>query len=302
MDLHNLALFHAIAEAGSITAGAQRMHLSQPAASKRLADLERSLGTPLFDRLPKRGIRPTAAGEVLLAFSSRVAALEAQAERALRGLSGGEAGRLMIGASSTIGTYLLPPAIAAFRTERPGVEVDLRIGNSDAIVALLRDAHIDVAFTEDNRAEVGEGIVSERLAGDDLLVCCRVGHPLLQREALRSAELVRYPFILREHGSGARAVFTQALAASGATVTPDLVLGSNEAIKRALTACNHLAALPRMAVSDELANGLLAELSVQDLRMQRDLHILRQAWRQDSPPIAAFLGILRRPAGRNLVR
>ncbi len=302
MDLHNLALVQAIAEAGSITAGAKRLHLSQPAASKRLTDLERSLGTTLFDRLPKRGIRPTAAGEILLAFSSRVAALESQAERALRSLIGGEAGRLMIGASSTIGTYLLPPAIAAFRTERPGVEVDLRIGNSDAIVAQLRDTHIDVAFTEDNRADVGEDIVSERLAGDDLLICCRVGHPLLQRQSLRTAELVRYPFILREPGSGARSVFTRALADSGVAVTPDLVLGSNEAIKRALTACNHLAALPRMAVSDELANGLLAEVAVHDLRMHRDLHILRQAWRQDSPPIAAFLAILRRPAGRSPVR
>lgn len=302
MDLHHLALFQAIAEAGSITVGAGRLHLTQPAASKRLADLERRLGVSLFDRLPKRGIRLTPAGEVLFAFSARVMALETQAERSLRSLVSGETGRLLIGASSTIGTYLLPPALATFRAERPGIEVDLRIGNSDAIVARLQDADIDIAFTEDDRADFGNDVITERLASDELIICCRSDHPLLKRASLRPEEVVRYPFILREIGSGSRAVFTRALAACGTSVNPDLVLGSNEAIKRALRACNHLAALPRMAVADELAHGWLAEVPVVGLHLPRDLVILRQAWRSDSPAVSALLTILRRPPGRSAVR
>lgn len=293
MDPGQLATFHAIAEAGSITAGAASQHLSQPAASKRLADLERALGLSLFDRLPKRGVRLTAAGEVLFAHTGRLAALHAQAERSLRGLANLESGRLAIGASSTIGTYLLPTAIALFRSRRPGVEIELRIGNSDAMVALLRDARIDLAFTEDNRSAPGADIISELLWVDEMVVVCRTGHPLLQRAPLAPHELVRYPFVLRETGSGTRYVLESALEIHGVTIKPDLVLGSNEAIKQAIAGCNHLAAMSRMAIIGELASARLAELPTAGLAMRRRLLLLRQSWHSDAPAAQAFLADLR---------
>ncbi len=298
MDQDQLALFHAVAEAGSVTAGAQRLHLSQPAASKRLAELERSVGLSLFDRLSKRGVRLTAAGKVLFAYSKRLTELHTQAERSLRSLVGLESGRLLIGASSTIGTYLLPGVVAAFRTGWPGIEVDLRIGNSDAILALLRDARIDLAFTEDNRCTPGDDLTAERLSVDELVVFCRPQHALLRRAPLAPAELVRYPFILREPGSGTRTVFEGALAAHGLPLVPDLVLGSNEAIKQAVAGCDHLAAMSRMALTVELAAGRLVELPTTGLAMRRDLLLLRQAGRQDGPTVTAFLAQLRKSLGR----
>lgn len=293
MDQDQLALFHAVAEAGSITAGAQRLHLSQPAASHRLTELERVVGLNLFDRLPKRGVRLTTAGEVLFAYSGRLAALHAQAERSLRMLVSLETGRLLIGASSTIGTYLLPGVVAAFRTNWPGIEVDLRIANSDAILALLRDARIDLAFTEDNRVASDDSIAAEPLSVDELVVVCRPGHPLLRRAPLTPADLVRQPFILREPGSGTRTVFTDALAVHGVAIIPDLVFGSNEAIKQAVAVCDHLAAMSRMALAVELAAGRLVELPTTGLAMRRDLLLLRQAWHQDGPTVTAFLTGLR---------
>lgn len=293
MDQDQIALFHAVAEAGSVTAGAQRLHLSQPAASHRLTELERAVGLSLFDRLPRRGVRLTAAGEVLFAYSGRLAALHAQAERSLRMLVGLETGRLLIGASSTIGTYLLPGVIAAFRTGWPGIEVDLRIANSDAILALLRDARIDLAFTEDNRIAPGDGLTAEPLSVDELVVVCRPGHALLRRAPLAPAELVRQAFILREPGSGTRTVFADALAVHGLAIVPDLVFGSNEAIKQAVAGCDHLAAMSRMALTVELAAGRLVELPTTGLALRRDLLLLRQAWHGDAPTVTAFLAGLR---------
>jgi DNA-binding transcriptional LysR family regulator len=293
----HLDLFQAVAETGSITAGAARLHLSQPAASQRMAELERAAGMRLFDRLPKRGVRLTAAGSALLVYAGRIAALHDQAERSLRGLAHLDAGRLAVGASSTIGTYLLPAAVAAFRTSHPKVDVALHVGNSDAMLALLRDGRIDLAFTEDNRSDAGEDLASTVWQVDELVVVCRHGHPLLARAPLDPMQLARYPFVLREPGSGTRQVLTAAFAAHGIAIEADLVLGSNEAIKQAVAACNHLAAFSRHAIGAELAAGRLAVLPTAGLDLRRELLLVRERWRADGPAATAFLARISPAAG-----
>jgi len=292
MRQEHLELFHAVAETGSITAGGLRLHLSQPAASKRLADLERSLGQRLVDRLPKKGVRLTAAGDQLHAYTQRLGALLAQAERSLRGMANLESGRLALGASSTIGTYLLPAAMTAFRRHYPGIALDLRIGNSDAILALLRDGRIDLACTEDNRSDYGEDICVDSLGVDELVMICRPGHPLAARASVDLADLVRQPFIMREPGSGTRTVFERALAVRGFRIEPDLVLGANEAVKLAVAAGDHCAAISGLAVAQELADGRLARVTVTDLSLRRELHRLRLRWRSEDLILHAFLGVL----------
>ena len=105
MNLNHLAIFHAVAREGSITLGAERLHISQPAVSKQLQELEKSLGTLLFDRLP-RGVRLTETGELLESYARRLFGLEAEAESALAEMRGLERGRLAVGASMTIGGYI----------------------------------------------------------------------------------------------------------------------------------------------------------------------------------------------------
>src|SRR5437868_6918270 len=107
MNLGHLAIFRAVAEEKSVSRGAERLMVSQPAVSKQLAQLERSLGVRLLDRHP-RGVRITAAGEVLLTYARRIFAAEAEAEAAIEELRGLRRGRLRVGASTTIGVYLLP--------------------------------------------------------------------------------------------------------------------------------------------------------------------------------------------------
>src|SRR5580658_2657966 len=133
MNLRHLSVFHGIAKAGSVNAAARLLHTSQPAVSRELRTLEERLGVPLFDRLP-RGMRLTEAGQVLLTYAERIFGLELEAERALRELADLEGGELAIGASNTLGTYLLPAFLAAFHTRYPKVSLDLEIGNTQQII------------------------------------------------------------------------------------------------------------------------------------------------------------------------
>ena len=118
MNLHHLAIFLAIAETGSLTASARKLHISQPALSRELKAFESRLGVTLFERHAK-GMRLTQAGEVLRRYAERLFELERAAETAMRDVAGALRGRLSIGASNTIGTYVLPSVLAAFRRERP---------------------------------------------------------------------------------------------------------------------------------------------------------------------------------------
>ena len=127
--------------------GAERLCISQPAVSKQIKELEKALGVTLLDRLPQ-GTRLTAAGEVLSGFARRLFAVEADAERAIAELKGLKQGRLTVGASLTIGDYLLPKILGEYRKKHPGIELRLEIANTHVIQRRLRDNALDIALTE----------------------------------------------------------------------------------------------------------------------------------------------------------
>ncbi len=135
MNLRHLAVFHGVAKTGSVNAAAKLLHTSQPAISRELRTLEQRLGLPLFDRLP-RGMHLTEAGHVLLSYAEKIFGLEQAAERSLRELADLEGGQLPMGASNTLGTYLLPAVVTAFQVDERqipgrinalGITLELRI-------------------------------------------------------------------------------------------------------------------------------------------------------------------------------
>src|SRR5579884_2162586 len=138
MNLHHLSIFKTVCEEGGISRGAKRLLISQPAVSKQLQQLERAIGTQLIDRAPG-GLRLTQAGELLLEYARRIFSVENEAERALSQLRGLRRGRLAVGASMTIGVYLLPELLAAFRRKHPSIELHCEIGNTKYIQDLLLD-------------------------------------------------------------------------------------------------------------------------------------------------------------------
>jgi DNA-binding transcriptional LysR family regulator len=289
LNLNALRIFAAVADAGGFTRASELLHLSQPAVSKAVRTLERDLATPLLERGP-RAIRLTEAGTALFARARELFAVERSAEEELRALRGLAGGRVRIGASTTVATYLLPPVLADFRTRYPAVKLGLVSANTRAIAALVLERRVDVALVEgpvsDARLEL------RKWRADELVVIVPAGHRLARRRSVQLAQLAAERFIVREHGSGTRDVAERALAAHGIHPPIALTLASTEAIKQAVAAGLGLAVVSRAAAADQLALGHLAALRIAGFEMRRDLTELRLRGRTLGAPAEAFAKLL----------
>jgi len=291
VDLQKLRVFVAVARESNVTRAARQLSLSQPALSKQLSELEASLSTVLFDRLP-RGVRLTSAGEVLLRHAERIFAAEGAAEAELAELLGLRTGRLSIGASTTIGSYLIPSVFGLFHRAHPEVRLELAIANSSVIQAMVADGRIDLGLTEG--VVPGEQFAVEIIHYDEMVAIAAGGHPLLDKSRVSAAELVRAPFICRERGSGSRDVIEAALAERGLRIEPVMALGSTEAIKNAVAAGLGVAMLSRLTVELELTMGRLELIEVRDLSIRRALHLVQLKGKHESPAAQAFVSTLRK--------
>ncbi|MET0340174.1 MAG: LysR family transcriptional regulator [Polyangiales bacterium] len=290
MDLHKLRAFAAVAAEGNITRAARRLSTSQPAISKAVAELEGALGTALFDRLP-RGVRLTEAGSVLLRHAERIFAAETAAEAELAELSGLTRGRLSIGASTTIGSYLIPHVFSAYHRAHPEVKLELAIANTSVIQAMVLDDRIDLGLTEGfvPRAQLEAEVVHY----DEMVVIASSDHPLTRVPRLAARDLARVPYIARERGSGSRDVIEAALSARGVELEPAMALGATEAIKNVVASGAGIGIVSRLAVERELMSGQLVALSVSDLDVRRALHLVRLGGKRESPAVEAFIVMLR---------
>ncbi len=294
MNLHYLRAFVAVAGQGNITRAARSLRTSQPAVSKQLVELESQLGTPLFDRLA-RGVRLTEAGELLLVHARRILAAERAAETEIAELSGLSRGGLSIGASTTIGSYLVPGAYGAFSRAHPAVRLELEIANTAVIQAMVLDDRIDLGLTE--------GFVSsdqldvEIIHSDQMVAIAAPGHPLTKKRKVRAQDLARFAFISRERGSGTRDVIEAALAGHGLAIEPAMALGSTEAVKNAVAVGLGIAIVSRLTVDLELAARRLSLVDLSDLDIRRALHLVRLKGKRGSPAVEAFLRLLRQALG-----
>jgi DNA-binding transcriptional LysR family regulator len=283
-------VFASVAGAGSLTRAAGALRVSQPAVSRQLADLEADLGVVLFDRLP-RGVRLTAAGEALRAHAERILHAEQAAQKELRDIAGLGRGRLAIGASTTIGSYLVPTLFGELHRLHPAVELDLQIANTAAIQAAVLDNRVDLGLTEGLVA--ADALESESVAQDEMVAIAAPGHPALARGPLRARDLTSLHLLMRERGSGSREVVEAALRTRGLELEPAMSLGGTEALKNAVRHGLGVAIVSRLTVDEELREGRLAELVVSDLHIQRDLHLITLKGKRPSPAVTAFVALLR---------
>jgi DNA-binding transcriptional LysR family regulator len=297
MNRNHLALFHAVAQAGGISRGAERLHVSQPAVSKQIKELEDALGVCLLERLP-RGSRLTDGGKLLAQYVQRMAVVEEETARAIQEFRGLKRGRLAVGASTTIGAYLLPQVFGEFHRQHPDIELQLEIANTETIQNQLMEGSIEVGLTEGLME--AEHLDSEVFHEDELVAIAPCGHPLLKQKRVSTRELCRESFILREAGSGTRAVVERALGKRGMTVKPVLSLASPEAIKRAVIAGVGIAIVSRLAIGCELQMGSLAVIPVKDLVIRRPLHLQKLRSKTPSPAVIQFLKLLHAHKGNNI--
>lgn len=291
INLNQLRVFKAIFEEQSITGAARRLRISQPAVSKQLAELESALGVPLVDRLP-RGIRLTQAGEVVQTHARRIFRAEEDAEQELAELLGLGRGRLSVGASTTIGSYLVPRVFGDFHVAHPGVALELEIGNTASIQAAVTEGRLDLGLTEGFVA--GESLDVTVFAHDEMVLIVSPRHPWAAARRIPLEELSKTPLLARERGSGSRDVIEAALANVGFFFEPAMSLGSTEAVKNAVAWGLGAAFVSRITVELELRVGVLSEVAVEGVAIRRALHRVLQRGKHRSVAASAFLHILER--------
>ncbi|HEY2732915.1 MAG TPA: LysR substrate-binding domain-containing protein [Polyangiales bacterium] len=289
MNLNHLRVFESVGRQGSLTRAARELRVSQPAISKQLSDLEHDVQTPLVDRLP-RGVRLTAAGEILFAHAQRILQAERAAQEELRDLRSLGRGKLAVGASTTIGSYLVPSVFGELHRLHPGVQLELEIANTELTRNAVLENRLDVGLIEGSAAS--DLLEVETLAADEMVAIAAPGHAALARAPLRANALRELPLLLREQGSGSREVVEAALAAHGLTIRPIMSLGGTEALKNAVRHGLGIAIVSRLTVEHELASGRLAELAFSDLTIRRDLYLITLKGKRQSPAAVAFLELL----------
>ncbi|MFI6444138.1 LysR family transcriptional regulator [Kitasatospora sp. NPDC050543] len=258
LNLNQLAIFAKVIECGGFSAAAQVLFLSQSSVSKQVQNLETSLRTVLVDRTGPK-IRPTLAGQVLLAQTKEMLALADQAVGAVQAAALWPKERLVVGSTSTIGGYLLPAVMRELRRREPDGLFTVVINSVDRLAAALNQGRIGVGVASGplppGRYE------SERLASDDMLLICAADHPLAGREIM-PAELSAEAFLLRESGSQTRKQLLELLHGWDLAGARTLDLWGTESIREAVRIGLGVSLVPRRTVRFDLLHGVLAELHV----------------------------------------
>ena len=289
--LRQFEVFLAVAKAGSFRAAAEAMHLSQPALSQHVAEMERELGTRLFDRLGRK-VALTEAGRVLEDHAHRLFASLASAREAVADLSGLKRGSLVLGASTTPGIYVLPGIIAAFQEKYPGVALSLRIANSALIEEQIRRNELDLGVVGGHPLRLGEECVAAGLL-DELVLIVPPSHPWARRREIQPSLLEAERLLVREEGSATRQVTERALQRAGGHIKASMELGHTEAIKQAVMAGLGIAFVSIHAIRGEVAVGRLRAVRLKGLRIQRHFHIIHNEARTLSTSARAFIELLK---------
>jgi DNA-binding transcriptional LysR family regulator len=290
MTIRQLEVFLGVAHAKSFSRAAERIHLSQPTLSEHMRELEEELGVRLFVRHP-RSVSLTEAGRVFGDYATRVVATLAAGRRALAELDGLQRGSLVVGASTTPGTYVLPALIARFREIYPGITVALRIANSRIVEERVRDGEADVAVIGGHILGPGERCVAAGIV-DELQLIAGAKHPIGAR--ISRAKLARAPLLIREEGSATRQVTERALREAGITVRPAMELDHTETIKRAVMAGLGIAFVSRYAIEDEVRAKRLRLVAVDRLKIRRHFHVIHDERRPLSASARAFVEFLQK--------
>jgi LysR family transcriptional regulator, transcription activator of glutamate synthase operon len=288
MELHHLRYFEAVARHGHVTRAARELHIAQPSLSKQIQVLEAELGVALFNRVGRR-IELTDAGQLLLPYARRVMRDVAEARAALQQLSDLTSGRVSLGASPTVGTHLLPQALADFNQRYGGIELELHEAGVGSLIALVNEGTVDLAVVSLSMVVDVEKIACTKLLTEDLVLAVAQHHPLASATELRAAELAKTGFILFPVGYELRDRTMQLCRAGG--FTPRIVLDGAEmdTVLRFAAAGLGVALVPRLALRG--AEGLVG-VAVCDVPLTRTLGLIVHRERTLSPAALALQSFL----------
>jgi LysR family transcriptional regulator, transcriptional activator of the cysJI operon len=279
MNIHQVNIFNIAARTLSITKTAKKMHLSQPSVSIQIKDLEDALNVRLFERI-NRKISLTDAGKIFFEYSEKLLKLIDEMNAVMNDFSSGDVGRLLLGASSTVGIYVLPSFLGEFKELYPKAEIALMIQNRQEAVEQCISGELDFAFMQDPPRH--PDLHSEFFMKDELVIVCSPKHRWASRDFLTMKMLISEPepIILREEGSGTRDLIEYVLKRFGIERKVTMELSSSEGIKRAVEANLGVAVLSKNVIDSEIRNKSLVALAIKDLNTKRDFYIVRNKKRR----------------------
>lgn len=284
ITFRQLTVFAEVARQGSVVRAAEVLHLTPPAVSLQVKELEGQVGQRLFDRSGRR-MALTTVGEYFLFYARKLLSTLKDAEDAMARLSRLESGRLTIGMVSAA-KYFLPQLLAKFHTEHPAIEVRLRLGVRQDLGAMLEAGEIDLSVM--GRAPPDVQCRVEPFAAHPHVLVAAPNHRFAHVEAVPAAALANEPFIVREAQSGTRALLMQYLEEHRIRPSFVMEMPSNEAIKQAVMAGMGVSLLSLHTIALEWNNGLISAPTVEGLPLLRRWNLVHMAGKQLSPAAESF--------------
>ncbi|SFL63430.1 LysR family transcriptional regulator [Halanaerobium salsuginis] len=272
MNIRQLKIFIKVCELESMSKTAESLYMTQPAVSQTIISLEDELGIKLFDRIGKE-LNLNYAGEVLLKYARQISNLLVEAQTSIENITNMKKGKLKIGASMTIGTYLLPVMLAKFRAaEEHELELPVIIDNTYSIAKMVAENEIDLALIEGPITNLDLQV--EKFYSDQLYLMCSAEHNWADKELITADMIKCADFIMREKGSGTRQIIENNLLKNNIDYRITHVLNNIEAIKKAIAANLGISILPEIAVTAELKSGLIVKKQLANLNFKRDFNLI----------------------------
>ncbi len=295
VTLRQLRIFEEVARFGSMSRAAESLHLTQPAVSMQIKQLEERVGMALVEQVGRK-LFLTDAGTELADHARRIGIQVAEAESALNQLRGLERGQLRLAVVSTA-NYVVPRLIASFSARHPGVHISLQVANREVVLAALADNRTDLAIT--GQPPEGSDVVAQHFMDNPLVVIAPPTHPLAQRPRVELARLRDEVLLVREAGSGTRAAMERFFIERGLELRTGSELGTNEAIKQAVQAGLGLGVISAQTIELELETGRLVVLPVEGFPILRHWYVVHRTQKRLSAAAQAFRAHLlsHNPAG-----
>lgn len=293
LDLHKLRIFIQVSQAGSFSAAADTLLMTQSGVSQHIQELESTLGTRLFERKP-RGVALTATGQTLLDYAEQILALVNEAENAVADVAKLTGGVIRVGATPGVGMYVLPAWTATFRVKYPHIHIELATRTTGEILAGLRSGQIDLGVIEGEPDEGHAGFSVRVLQDVEQWLVIGPSHGWWDRASIRISELAGETLITRQRGSASRVWLDDVLRRNNVRCRIAAEFDNVESIKRAVGGSTAVSVLPRYTIEQEERLGLLKAVHVDGATMQRTI---RAVWNANSPLNPATNAFLNHVAG-----
>lgn len=288
MNLRHLQIYIKVSETGSMSEAARQLFMTQPAVSQTILDLENELGTKLFERINKKIIQ-TYSGEVMYNYGRKILVMVDELEKTIKDITCLEAGKLRLGASTTIGIYLLPKIVAEYNRNFNNIMTHFFIENTSVVEEMILNHKIDIGLVEG--LVHSQEIESKCFFYDEIYLICSSQHRWIKEKKFKiePEEIANETLLIRELGSGTREIVEETLKKHHIFYEFTHVLNNSEAIKKAVEENIGISFVSKIAVEEEIKAGKIVKIDLENIKITRDFNIVYHKDKYKSSIFQSFI-------------